>query len=145
MDGGPSLPFTVGDRTHRPLTRWMALDDKRVAFGAATDTEEAMRSYAAGLQVAHLLWAISPTYYGLPALLTMGCLLWATYHGPLTMGYQPYVLWLQVAYLDCYAMRFVKPHAAAAAGALATDLPPLPLQYSLGAEKARLEWSIEPN
>ena len=33
----------------------MALDDKRVAFGAATDTEEAMRSYAAGLQVTHLL------------------------------------------------------------------------------------------
>ena len=80
MDGGPSLPFTVGDRTHRPLTRWMALDDKRVAFGAATDTQEAMRSYAAGLQVAHLLW---PTYYGhqltyhgLPAL----------HYGLLTMG-----------------------------------------------------------
>ena len=63
---------------------------------------------------------------------------------PYTMGYllwvssPTYLLWLQVAYLDCYAMRFVKPPAAASAGAVATDLPPLPLQYSLGAEKARL-------
>ena len=78
-------------------------------------------------------------------------LLWAAYYGLLTialltMAYQPYLLWLQVAYLDCYAMRFVKPPAAAAAGAVATsDLPPLPLQYSLGAEKARPEWNIKPN
>ena len=89
-----------------------------------------------------------PAYYGLPALLTMGYqpyLLWAAYYGLLTMGHLPwdtsptYLLWLQVAYLDCYAMRFVKPHAAASAGAVATsDLPPLPLQYSLGAEKASL-------
>ena len=137
MDGGPSLPFAVGDRTHHPLTRWMALDEKRVAFGAATDTEEALRSYAAGLQVAHLLWA---TYY---EVLTMGYLLWATHYGLLTMAYQPYyglltmALWLQVAYLDCYAMRFVKPPAAVGGGAVATDPAPLPLQYSLGAEKAR--------
>ena len=96
MDGGPSLPFAVGDRTHRPLTRWMALDEKRVAFGAATDTEEALRSYAAGLQVARLLWA---TYY---EVLTMAYLLWATYYGLLTMAYS---LWathyglLTMAYL----------------------------------------------
>ena len=78
----------------------------------------------------------------------MGSLVWATYYGLLTMAYQPYyglltrALWLQVAYLDCYAMRFVKPHAAATAGAVATsDLPPLPLQYSLGAEKVSLAWT----
>ena len=97
-------------------------------------------------------WA---TYYG---LLAMGYLLWPTYVGlshwlpaVLVATYYgctspTYLLWLQVAYLDCYAMRFVKPHAAASAGTVATsDLPPLPLQYSLGAEKARLEWSIKPN
>ena len=72
MDGGPSLPFALGDRTHRPLTRWVALDDKRVAFGAATDTEEALRSYASGLQVCPML--------------TMGYSLWATHHGLRTMG-----------------------------------------------------------
>ena len=49
-----------------------------------------------------------------------------------------------MAFLDCYTMRFVTPPAAAAAGAMATPgLPPLPLQYSLGAEKARLERTIE--
>ena len=102
--------------------------------------------------MAYLLWA---TYFW---PLTMGFLLWTTYYGLshellalltmgyqsylLTMVYQPYLLWLQVAYLDCYAMRFVKPHAAATAGAVATsDLPPLPLQYSLGAEKVSLAWT----
>ena len=39
----------------------------------------------------------------------------------------------QVAFLDCYTMRFVPPPDAAAANTSA--LPPLPLQYSLGAEK----------
>ena len=73
MDGGPSLPFPLGERTHRPLTRWTALDGTRVAFGAATDTEAALRAYAAGLQVDRLPWA---TYYG---LLTMGYSLWAAY------------------------------------------------------------------
>ena len=73
--------------------------------------------------MAYLLWAVawatSPAHYGFTS--------------------PTYLLWLQVAYLDCYAMRFVKPPAAATAGAVATsDLPPLPLQYSLGAEKARL-------
>ena len=80
MDGGPSLPFPLGDRTHRPLVRWTALDETRVAFGAATDTEAALRAYAAGLQVGYLLRA---AYYG---LLTAGYLLWAL----LTMGY---LLW----------------------------------------------------
>ena len=51
LDGGPSLPFPVGERARKPLTRWLALDEKRVALGAATDSEEALRSYAAGLQV----------------------------------------------------------------------------------------------
>ena len=51
LDGGPSLPFPVGERARKPLTRWLALNEKRVALGAATDSEEALRSYAAGLQV----------------------------------------------------------------------------------------------
>ena len=41
--------------------------------------------------------------------------------------------WHQVAFLDCYTMRFVPPPDAAAANTSA--LPPLPLQYSLGADK----------
>ena len=54
----------------------------------------------------------------------------------------PFLLWPaydathptpQVAFLDCYTMRFVPPPDAAAANTSA--LPPLPLQYSLGAEK----------
>ena len=47
------------------------------------------------------------------------------------LGYYP--PWHQVAFLDCYTMRFVPPPDAAAANTSA--LPPLPLQYSLGAEK----------
>ena len=89
---GPRYPSPVGDRTHRPLTaRWMALDDKRVAFGAATDTEEAMRSYAAGLQVGYLLW---PTCYG---LFTMAYLRWAV--ALATSRTSGYLLWLHQPYL----------------------------------------------
>ena len=88
MDGGPSLPFALGDRIHRPLTRWVALDDKRVAFGAATDTEEALRSYASGLQVCPML----TMGYSLRAVLTMG----SSYYGLLSMGH---LLWLDLLWL----------------------------------------------
>ena len=51
LDGAPSLPFPLGERARLPLTRWLALDGKRVALGAASDSEEKLRSYATGLQV----------------------------------------------------------------------------------------------
>ena len=55
----------------------------------------------------------------------------------------------QVAFLDCFVMRFVSPPAAGAITATAATaataaLPPLPQQYAAGAERASLEWIIKP-
>lgn len=92
-DGGPGLPYGVGSRAQH-LSRWVALDGTRVALGAATDADAALRSYAAGLQV---------------------------------------------AFLDCYVMRFIRPPDSPGA-----PLPPLPPRYVDKAEAESVEWLIKP-
>lgn len=54
---------------------------------------------------------------------------------------QGYVAGLHVAFLDCYALRFVSPPAGPSSGG---ELPPLPPKYALASEAESLEWVIRP-